>query len=1027
MTKYMQINLGRGRDAQALLMQTAIEKGVDVLLISEQYSKPTTGSWFQDSTGSSAIVVLNEDLKIRNVSESAENYVWVDIDGVKVYSCYFSPNIQYDDFLRKLETLEDSLRTTTGEVLVAGDFNCKSPEWGSKKLDKRGEALSEVVAGLDLVVLNEGDTFTFRRGIGGSVLDITLGSVAIAARTSTWRVLEDLTLSDHQYITFCVGKEPSKMKDVENIKEAGWVLRKLDRGQAKRFLEQEKRKGDLQRLVEAYHPEAVLNYAVTTIVSTCDAAMPRRKYRQRRRKPVYWWTPEIAELRKTCITARRKAQRARQKTEYPALELIYKQFRKELRFAIKRSQENCWKELIKSIDEDPWGLAYKIVTKKLVGRQQIPGLSCPKRKNQIVKALFPTHEQRPRKILQNQCDKIEPFSCSELQEAGKRLQPRKAPGPDNIPNEILKVVLEVWPVLLLEMYNNCLQNGIFHKKWKRQKLVLLRKGNKPLSEPSSYRPICLLDTMGKLLERMLFQRLEAHIKNSGGLSPRQYGFQKRLSTVDAIANVTEKAAKIKNGTRDNKGFCALVTLDVSNAFNTARWDIIMNVLTSRQTPEYLMQMINSYLSDRILIYDTDHGLVEYKVTSGVPQGSVLGPLLWNIMYDGLLNLDLPDGSSLVGFADDVAVLVTARTTATLEIMANESLRRVSNWLKENGLELAVQKTEAVLITDKRVFTPPTLMLEGQKVPWKKSLRYLGIQLDSSLRYADHVIRTTDNAATAAAILGRLMPNIGGPRESKRRILNTVVHSKILYAAEIWAEAVSKKYLRQKLASVQRRSALRVISAFRTVSEGAALVLASTPPIDLLIHEKQEIYKELRKYEECRLCNKKRAAIKKSARQRLLDNWQKRWDSDTAGRWTHHLIPRVDTWLNRTHGQVNYYLTQALTGHGCFNAYLKRFHKTDSAKCAHCGHYPDDVRHTIFECTASAKSRKSLNETLGGIDINVNNIISTMLDKENAWTAISAYVTRTMQEKRRLEEAERMAKSQPTPFPTETLAPEPQTP
>ena len=198
----MQINLGRGRDAQALLMQTAIEKGVDVLLISEQYGKPTTGSWFQDSTGSSAIAVLNEDLKIRNVSESAENYVWVDIDGVKVYSGPYSLNIQYDDFLRKLETLEDSLRTTTGEVLVAGDFNCKSPEWGSKKLDKRGEALSEFVAGLDLVVLNEGDTFTFRRGIGGSVLDITLGSVAIAARTSTWRVLEDLTLSDHQYITF---------------------------------------------------------------------------------------------------------------------------------------------------------------------------------------------------------------------------------------------------------------------------------------------------------------------------------------------------------------------------------------------------------------------------------------------------------------------------------------------------------------------------------------------------------------------------------------------------------------------------------------------------------------------------------------------------------------------------------------------------------------------------------------------------------------------------------------------------------
>ena len=143
---------------------------------------------YQDQTARAAIVLLNRDLTIGAVSETAANYMWVDIEGVRVYSCYFSPNILYDYFVTQLDDLDDSIRTARTEILVAGDFNSKSPEWGSGQLDRRGEVLSEMIARIDLAVLNEGNAYTFRRGNTGSVIDVTLASARTARSVTKWKL-----------------------------------------------------------------------------------------------------------------------------------------------------------------------------------------------------------------------------------------------------------------------------------------------------------------------------------------------------------------------------------------------------------------------------------------------------------------------------------------------------------------------------------------------------------------------------------------------------------------------------------------------------------------------------------------------------------------------------------------------------------------------------------------------------------------------------------------------------------------------
>ena len=162
------------------------------------------------------------------------------------------------------------------------------------------------------------------------------------------------------------------------------------------------------------------------------------------------------------------------------------------------------------------------------------------------------------------------FTLEELKRVGGRLKANTAPGIDELSNEILKEVIGVYPEILLEVFNSCLREGRFFADWKKQRLVLMRKGNKLLGDASSYRPICLLDTIGKFLVEMILQKLQSHIVRENGPSENQFGFRKGRSTVDAIQEVVDIANKARSGTGKLKGFCALISIDIRNAFNTAR-------------------------------------------------------------------------------------------------------------------------------------------------------------------------------------------------------------------------------------------------------------------------------------------------------------------------------------------------------------------------------------------------------------------------------------------------------------------------
>ena len=191
-------------------------------------------------------------------------------------------------------------------------------------------------------------------------------------------------------------------------------------------------------------------------------------------------------------------------------------------------------------------------------------------------------------------------------------------------------------------------------------------------------------------------------------------------------------------------------------------------------------------------------------------------------------------------------------------------------------------------------------------------------------------------------------------------------------------------------AVQRISVLRVASAYRTVSYEAVIIISSTIPIELLVEER------------CKMWNARQAGevIDRTAiRQETLRRLQEMWRSCIKGRWTAKLIAEIEPWFNRKHGEVNYYTTQMLSGHGYFQKYLYKMGKTNSPLCIYGCDSFDDANHTFFECERWRRERLILDQKVCTY-LNEVNIVSIILLNEENWKNVTTFVESVLRLKKR---------------------------
>ena len=488
-----------------MLMQCLAEWGGELAIAADPYHIPESHpNWAGDSLGRVAVVSWHA----RNTPpmipiSAAEGFALVEWGPIDVAGCYFPPRLTRREYEDALESLGEHIRRRSPRpVLVGGDFNAHALEWGFPSTDSRGDSTLLWAARHGLVLLNRGRASTFVGARGESIVDLTWATPAAAARIRGWHVDASSLgeLSDHRLIRMELVSIPTEVSIRRRLheKERRWALRKLDPG----ALEVSLLSSTWPAPNQARSVEEEDEWLGDAMSRACDASMPLCHPVTRR--AVYWWSQEIAELRRAAVAARRRFTRRRRRGTDEEVEVAaeaLREARSALRAAIRGTKADAWRDLVSSLDRDPWGRPYKIVTKQF--RPWAPPITetlDAQFLEDVVAALFPNREREIPERVGPPSEWTEELGVTreEMVMAFARLKGRpRAPGPSGVHGRVWLAAAPIVGSRLRRLFTSCLRDGIFPRPWKRARLVLLRKEGKPAESPSAYRPLCLLDDAGK--------------------------------------------------------------------------------------------------------------------------------------------------------------------------------------------------------------------------------------------------------------------------------------------------------------------------------------------------------------------------------------------------------------------------------------------------------------------------------------------------------------------------------------------------
>jgi hypothetical protein len=404
-----------------------------------------------------------------------------------------------------------------------------------------------------------------------------------------------------------------------------------------------------------------------------------------------------------------------------------------------------------------------------------------------------------------------PVSQAELTNAINDLQSKKSTDLNNISMHLVKTVLTPIISPLLHIFTKSLEQGVVPEKFKIAKVIPVFKSGDPL-DMNNYRPISLLCSFSKILEKIVFIRLMKYLNDHNLLSKDQFGFRPRHSTFHPMLDILNRASNALN----NKKHMLIIFCDLKKAFDTCDVDVLLGKLRKLGVKNLELAWFKSYLTNRSqYVSIDDHNSILLQILTGVPQGSILGPLLFLIYIN-----DLPECSDFLSklFADDTALILCEDDLENLVLRANLEFQKVCKYFRSNKLSLHPDKTKYIIISNSKVVHETTTkiyinnnnlgqneqsliheikrVLPTDNIP---AIKYLGVYFDPYLNFKYHVQQISSKLSRALFQIRRVKNILS--KESLKTLYYSLFHCHIVYAIEIWSSAskslINDLFLKQK--------------------------------------------------------------------------------------------------------------------------------------------------------------------------------------------------------------------------------------
>ncbi|CAH1273930.1 Hypp5238 [Branchiostoma lanceolatum] len=770
------------------------------------------------ASGAGGVLIAVRDcytaVEVEQPSEIEAEISWVKVSlrnkkSLYLGSYYRTPSGKHSEQLDELEKSLKHIRNITknnsgSTIILGGDFNLGDVDWETESIPKNSR--ERVPSERLISIFNNNRISQMQREPTrfGRLLDLFVTSkpslVKSLATLPGIAYDHDVIVADSDIIPAYTKKAPRK---IHIFSKANWgKIRELFGAFAK----------ELTKNINQHTVEENWSTLKNMIHELISSYVPSKTTSRRHHLP--WMT---SELRRKTRRKHRMYKKAK-KSNNPDHRERFRQVKKETARDLKRARSQYINSSIKQgLDEGSQKPFWKYIKAQ---RQDFIGVPPLKHKGKLFseakdKAFILLQEFKS--VFVSEISNYVPWmgpshpliSDLTVHPDGVRkllnaVKPHKASGPDGIPNRVLKKLAGELALVLAALFNQSLQHGCVPEDWTKAMVTpVFKKGG--VHDPGNYRPVSLTCVISKLMEHVLCKHILNHLEKNHLLTAFQHGFRKAhscetqlLLTVDDLVSAYDKKVQVDMG-----------ILDFSRAFDTVPHERLMSKLAHYGIRGPIQRWIRSFLQDRSMWVVADGECSpSTRVLSGVPQGTVLGPLLF-LVYINDLPSCLTPGTTARLFADDCLVYREVRGQED-QVILQRDLVALQDWATTWGMKFNPKKCNTMSITRNK--NPLTRMYEmcGEFLQQTGEAKYLGVTLSQDLKWSTHVNSTAKRANYTLNFLSRNLRFC--PRQVRETAYFSLVRSSMEYAAVVWDPFRQKDI--DALEMVNRRAARFVTSNYR---------------------------------------------------------------------------------------------------------------------------------------------------------------------------------------------------------------------